>query len=124
MKRRTIIGMVAVLASGARAGATAFAFGGPAHRAIDGFEVCRRLRATAQSATVPIIMLTARGEDVDRIVGLEIGADDYLGKPFIPRELLARIRAVLRRSSPPTPPEGRPLRVGSVHIPAPSSRGR
>jgi two-component system phosphate regulon response regulator OmpR len=83
---------------------------------IDGFEVCRRLRATAPSATVPIIMLTARGEDVDRIVGLEIGADDYLGKPFNPRELLARIRAVLRRSSPPTPPEGRPLRVGSFEI--------
>jgi two-component system, OmpR family, phosphate regulon response regulator OmpR len=82
---------------------------------IDGFEVCRRLRATPQSATVPIIMLTARGEDVDRIVGLEIGADDYLGKPFNPRELLARIRAVLRRSSP-TRPEGRPLRVGSLEI--------
>ncbi len=62
---------------------------------IDGFEVCRRLR---ERSDVPIVMLTARGEETDRIVGLEIGADDYLAKPFSPRELLARIRAVLRRS--------------------------
>lgn len=60
----------------------------------DGLSICRRLRA---SNSVPIIMLTARSEDVDRIIGLEMGADDYLGKPFNPRELLARIRAVLRR---------------------------
>ncbi|CAM5765350.1 response regulator [Bosea minatitlanensis] len=60
----------------------------------DGLSICRRLRA---SHSVPIIMLTARSEDVDRIIGLEMGADDYLGKPFNPRELLARIRAVLRR---------------------------
>jgi DNA-binding response OmpR family regulator len=64
---------------------------------IDGFEVCRRLRATPELAGLPVIMLTARGEDVDRIVGLELGADDYLPKPFNPRELLARIRAILRR---------------------------
>jgi DNA-binding response OmpR family regulator len=63
----------------------------------DGFDVCRRLRATPGLAGVPVIMLTARGDDVDKIVGLEIGADDYLAKPFNPRELLARIRAVLRR---------------------------
>ena len=61
---------------------------------LDGFEVCRRLRATSD---VPILMLTARGDDTDRIVGLEIGADDYLAKPFNPRVLLARIRAMLRR---------------------------
>jgi DNA-binding response OmpR family regulator len=61
----------------------------------DGLAVCRRLRAAGD--TVPIIMLTAKGEDVDRIVGLEMGADDYLGKPFNPRELVARIHAVLRR---------------------------
>src|SRR5438309_10049301 len=61
----------------------------------DGLSLCRELRARSQ---VPIIMLTARGEDVDRIIGLELGADDYLGKPFNPRELLARIRAILRRS--------------------------
>src|SRR5262249_20695216 len=63
----------------------------------DGFEVCRRLRATPGLAALPVIMLTARGDDVDKIVGLELGADDSLAKPFNPRELLARIRAVLRR---------------------------
>jgi len=62
---------------------------------LNGFEVLRRIRA---SSRVPVLMLTARGDDVDRIVGLEIGADDYLPKPFNPRELLARIRAILRRS--------------------------
>jgi two-component system response regulator CpxR len=61
---------------------------------MDGFEVLRRLR---QNSRVPVLMLTARGEDVDRIVGLELGADDYLSKPFNPRELAARIRAILRR---------------------------
>lgn len=63
---------------------------------LDGWEVCRRLR---QHSQIPIIMLTARGEAVDRIVGLELGADDYVVKPFNPRELVARIKAVLRRSS-------------------------
>jgi two-component system OmpR family response regulator len=62
----------------------------------DGLSICRELRARSQ---VPIIMLTARGEDVDRIVGLELGADDYVPKPFNPRELLGRIRAVLRRAA-------------------------
>jgi two-component system OmpR family response regulator len=62
----------------------------------DGLSLCRRLRTTSQ---VPIIMLTAKGDDVDRILGLEMGADDYLAKPFNPRELLARIRAVLRRAN-------------------------
>ena len=61
---------------------------------IDGFEVCRTIRTRAQT---PILMLTARGEEMDRVVGLEIGADDYLAKPFSPRELQARIRAILRR---------------------------
>ena len=64
---------------------------------LDGFEILRRLR---QQSKVPVIMLTARGEDVDRIVGLELGADDYLPKPFNPRELVARIRAILRRYEP------------------------
>ena len=64
---------------------------------IDGIEVCRRIR---KSADVPIIMLTARDEDVDKIIGLEVGADDYLTKPFNPRELVARVKSVLRRSSP------------------------
>ena len=71
----------------------------------DGFAICRRLRASAAAeANIPIIMLTAKGDDDDRIVGLEIGADDYLSKPFNPRELVARINAVLRRQAPlPTP---------------------
>ncbi|MDD5479749.1 two-component system response regulator OmpR [Rhodoferax sp.] len=68
----------------------------------DGLSICRRLRG-ANNRT-PIIMLTAKGEDIDRIVGLEVGADDYLGKPFNPRELLARIHAVLRRRPPPEAP--------------------
>ncbi|HZM18585.1 MAG TPA: response regulator transcription factor, partial [Gaiellaceae bacterium] len=64
---------------------------------IDGIEVCRRLRHTSD---VPILMLTARDEDVDKIVGLEVGADDYLTKPFNPRELVARVKSILRRSTP------------------------
>ena len=63
----------------------------------DGLSICRRMRATGN---LPIVMLTARGEDLDRIIGLEVGADDYLPKPFNPRELTARIRAVLRRCAP------------------------
>jgi two-component system response regulator ResD len=65
---------------------------------LDGLEVCRRLR---ELAPVPIVMLTARGEEEDRVVGLELGADDYLTKPFSPRELMARVRAVLRRADEP-----------------------
>ena len=64
---------------------------------IDGFEVCRRVRA---SSPVPVIMLTARDEETDRVVGLELGADDYVPKPFSPRELVARVKAVLRRTQP------------------------
>ena len=68
----------------------------------DGLDVCRQIRQmTGAAATVPVLMLTARGETTDRIVGLEIGADDYLPKPFEPRELLARVRALLRRASAP-----------------------
>ncbi len=68
---------------------------------IDGFEVLKRIRADARIARVPVLMLTARGDDVDKIVGLEIGADDYLAKPFNPRELLARLRALMRRATGP-----------------------
>ncbi len=75
---------------------------------INGFEVLRRIRAKAR---VPVLMLTARGDDVDRIVGLELGADDYLPKPFNPRELVARIRAILRRTQPPSDPESRPEKL-------------
>ena len=81
----------------------------------DGLEVCRRIRATPEMTGIPIIMLTARGDDVDKIVGLELGADDYLGKPFNPRELLARIRAVLRRGQ--AGPTARPrFRAGRLAI--------
>jgi DNA-binding response OmpR family regulator len=81
---------------------------------VDGLEICRRLRADPGLAGVPVVMLTARGDEVDRIVGLELGADDYLPKPFNPRELLARIRAVLRRvASPAAPPR---LRTGGLEI--------
>lgn len=77
---------------------------------LDGFELLKRLR---EKSRVPVLMLTARGEDVDRIVGLELGADDYLAKPFNPRELLARIRAILRRAQ--SPGRGR-LEVNGVVI--------
>jgi two-component system phosphate regulon response regulator OmpR len=77
----------------------------------DGLAVCRRLRA--QGETIPIVMLTARGDPVDRIVGLEMGADDYLPKPFNPRELLARLRAVLRRRAGPSRAT---LRFGRLEI--------
>jgi two-component system OmpR family response regulator len=63
----------------------------------DGLSICRRLRA---ASNIPIVMVTAKGDDIDRIIGLELGADDYIAKPFNPRELVARIRAVLRRTSP------------------------
>lgn len=78
---------------------------------IDGFEVCRKIRKTS---TVPILFLSARGEEIDRVVGLEIGADDYLVKPFAMRELVARVRAMLRRRKMVAPPGdgGQPVAVG------------
>jgi phosphate regulon transcriptional regulator PhoB len=81
---------------------------------IDGLEVCRRLRSDASTAGVPIIMLTAKSDEVDRVVGLEVGADDYVAKPFSPKELVARVRAVLRRSRPEHPT--RVLAVGPVTL--------
>jgi len=80
----------------------------------DGLAICRRLRAAGES--LPIIMLTARGDEVDRIVGLEMGADDYLPKPFNPRELLARINAVLRRRAPEPPPGAPALQAQVVEF--------
>ena len=80
---------------------------------IDGFEICRRIRARGQT---PILMLTARGEETDRIVGLEIGADDYLPKPFSPRELQARIRAILRRGRAVDVKNDQELRFGRLRI--------
>ena len=79
----------------------------------DGFELCREVRATSD---IPILMLTARGEDTDRIVGLELGADDYLPKPFNPRELVARLRAILRRQQTGHAPNARILRFGNLEI--------
>ncbi|MFT6591773.1 MAG: two-component system phosphate regulon response regulator OmpR [Rhodoferax sp.] len=84
---------------------------------MDGLEVCRRLRALPGAlAQVPVLMLTAKGDPMDRIIGLEIGADDYLPKPFEPRELLARIRAVLRRRVDGAAQAGRQLRFGTLDI--------
>ena len=80
---------------------------------IDGFEICRRIRMRAQT---PLLMLTARGEETDRIVGLEIGADDYLPKPFSPRELQARIRAILRRGRAVETNDNQALRFGRLQI--------
>ena len=79
----------------------------------NGLELCKQVRGDPSVQSTPILMLTAKGDDVDRIIGLELGADDYLGKPFNPRELLARIRAVLRRSQP-SAAEGEQLRVGAL----------
>jgi len=78
---------------------------------IDGLEVCRRIR---QTSNVPVLMLTAKGDETDRVVGLEIGADDYIAKPFSPRELLARMRAVIRRVQPEVPVER--LTVGNISV--------
>lgn len=70
---------------------------------MDGFEVCKELKKLPETAKTPIIMLTARGEEVDRIVGLELGADDYVVKPFSPREIILRVKAILRRGKPEKP---------------------
>ena len=86
---------------------------------LGGLEIARRLRA---SGALPIIMLTARGEETDRVVGLELGADDYVTKPFSARELVARVKAVLRRSQPPAPPTAAPeasvLAIGGLRLDA------
>jgi DNA-binding response OmpR family regulator len=83
---------------------------------MDGLEVCRRLRGDPATASLPIIMLTAKADEVDRIVGLELGADDYLAKPFSPKELVARVRAVLRRARPG--PVSHPVSVGEISLDA------
>jgi phosphate regulon transcriptional regulator PhoB len=83
---------------------------------VDGLEVTRRVRAEPAWAAVPIIMLTAKADEVDRVVGLELGADDYVAKPFSPKELLARVRAVLRRARPG--PEERALTGGGIELDA------
>jgi DNA-binding response OmpR family regulator len=87
---------------------------------VDGLEICRVVRGSAATAAIPIIMLTARAEESDRIVGLEIGADDYLAKPFSPNELVARVRALVRRAQRSAPGQGpgagTPATYGSIVI--------
>jgi phosphate regulon transcriptional regulator PhoB len=83
---------------------------------LDGFEVCRRLRGSTATQHIPIIMLTARTEEVDRVVGLELGADDYVSKPFSPRELVARVKAVLRRVAAPATPSEAPVVLGNLRL--------
>jgi len=70
-------------------------------RGIQGIELCKRIRNNAETSRIPVIMLTAKGEEVDKIIGLEVGADDYITKPFSPRELVARVKAILRRAEQP-----------------------
>jgi DNA-binding response OmpR family regulator len=83
---------------------------------VDGLEVCRITRANEATASLPIIMLTARAEESDRIVGLELGADDYLAKPFSPNELVARVRALLRRAKRASPLPDRTIAYGPIAV--------
>ena len=82
---------------------------------LDGLEICRAIRADANAASIPIIMLTAKAEESDRIVGLELGADDYITKPFSPNEVVARVRALLRRAHRVAPADNR-LTYGSLSV--------
>jgi two-component system phosphate regulon response regulator PhoB len=82
---------------------------------VDGKEVCRRIRQEEETRTIPVVMLTARAEEVDRIVGFEIGADDYVTKPFSPQELVLRVQAIMRRTREPAPATG-PLRFAELTI--------
>ncbi|MCC7383517.1 MAG: response regulator transcription factor [Deltaproteobacteria bacterium] len=86
---------------------------------MDGLEVCRKIRG---KSNIPVLMLTARGDEADRVVGLEIGADDYIAKPFAPRELLARLRAVLRRAKPESITDQ--ISVGPISVDVPARRAR
>ncbi|ABZ84635.1 transcriptional regulatory protein [Heliomicrobium modesticaldum Ice1] len=85
---------------------------------LDGLELCRRVRSRNHSAHLPILMLTAKGEEVDKVIGLEMGADDYMTKPFSPRELVARIKALLRRATRSDVRLGGPMQVGELTIDA------
>jgi phosphate regulon transcriptional regulator PhoB len=81
-----------------------------------GLEICKELRRSEKAARMPILMLTARGDEADRIVGLELGADDYVSKPFSPRELVARVKALLRRSDSGTGEVDRAIEIGGVQV--------
>ncbi|MCW2278871.1 response regulator transcription factor [Heliophilum fasciatum] len=85
---------------------------------MDGLEVCRALRGRSRSAHLPIVMLTAKGEEVDKVLGLEMGADDYITKPFSPRELTARVKALLRRVNRVDAQVTGPIQIGELHIDA------
>ncbi len=80
---------------------------------LDGLEVCKAIRLTSQ---VPIIMLTARDSEIDKVLGLELGADDYVTKPFSPRELTSRVKAILRRSAQSAEPSAEPIRLGEIQL--------
>lgn len=82
---------------------------------ISGLEICKEIRKDVNLNRLPILILTAKGEEADRVVGLELGADDYVTKPFSPRELAARVKALLRRAEPGAPPE-KPLEIGALRI--------
>jgi two-component system phosphate regulon response regulator PhoB len=82
---------------------------------LDGIEVCRRLRASEETARIPIIMVTAKAEETDAVIGLGVGADDYVRKPFGLKELVARVRSILRRGAEPSD-AGRPLRLGELEV--------
>ena len=88
---------------------------------ITGTEICRRIRAVERTASLPVLMLTAKGEEIDRVVGFEVGADDYLVKPFSVRELMLRIKAILRRGEPQGSDRGE-IAFGSLRIDAPGHR--
>ncbi len=81
---------------------------------MDGLEICKKIREKPETRTLPVLMLTAKGEEVDKILGLEFGADDYLTKPFSPREMVARVKALLRRTNPPEPAAA--LKYGSLTL--------
>ena len=83
---------------------------------VDGLEVCRLLKADAETAALPVVMLTAKGTEADIVAGLEMGADDYITKPFSPRVLLARVKAVLRRQEPPAETDKALLRIHDIEI--------
>ena len=84
---------------------------------LDGLELCRLIKRDPRTASIPLVILTAKGEEIDRIVGLELGADDYISKPFSPREVVLRIRAVLRRSEKTEPPsDGESLELGDLRL--------
>ena len=88
-----------------------------------GTEICRRLKKDASTESIPIIMITARSEEIDRVVGFELGADDYITKPFSPRELVLRVQAVLRRTKPPREPRANDrIVVGALEIDVPRHR--